>query len=119
MDDGSVENEHLRYLDASHVESPVGVLGDMVLRGPTDEKVGTLDGVIIDPVKRRVCYLVVASGAWFKRRRYLVPMGPAKVEPDGHALRVEVDSRSIKECPAFHSDAYPQFSDADLITNSC
>ncbi len=54
MDHGSVEN-HLRYLDASHVESPVGILGDMVLRGPTDEKIGTLDGVIIDPVKRRVC----------------------------------------------------------------
>jgi hypothetical protein len=119
MDHDIVANEQLRYLDASHVESPVGVLGDMVLRGPTDEKVGILDGVIIDPVKRQVCYLVVASGAWFKRRRYLVPMGPAKVEPDGHALRVEVDSKSIKECPAFRSDAYPQFSDADLIMNSC
>ena len=64
MDHDSVENEHLRYLDASHVESPVGVLGDMVLRGPTDEKVGTLDGVIIDPVKPEFqsTHLKVPSG---------------------------------------------------------
>jgi hypothetical protein len=66
-------DSNLRYLSASKVASPAGVLSELELRTPEDSKLGTVDGVLIDPEARRVCYYAVGRSRLFDNRRYLVP----------------------------------------------
>ena len=111
----ATEASRLRYLNASQVESPVGELRDMVFRSPTDEKVGKLDGIIIDPLERRVCYYVVQSGNWLRRSRYLLPAVPAPIEPARKAVRVDLEPDALQQCARFSKAAFRPFSDDDLI----
>ena len=55
-------NSNLRYLAASRVDTPVGDLHDVVVLSPSEEQLGTLSGVLVDPHERRLCYFIVESG---------------------------------------------------------
>lgn len=106
----------LRYLDAHAVECPAGKLEGLSLVSQDDESVGLIDGVLIDPVTRKLRYFVVEVARLFNRRRYLVPAdSPAVVIPEDRALRVEVPSDSI-ERQRFDARSVPRFSDDDLLT---
>jgi hypothetical protein len=109
-------NSNLRYLSASRVDTPVGGLRDAVVLSPSDEHLGTLNGIVVDPQERRLCYFVVESGRWRNRRQHLIPAGCARVERDRKALYVDVEPDRIHECEEFRSDRLPSFSDEDLIT---
>lgn len=107
---------HLRYLDASHVQTPVGALGNVSLVSPTNDTVGKLDGVVIDPAERRVRYFVVESRHWFHSRRYLLPATPCHIEPSRKALVVDVEQDDIEQLPEVGSQPFPTFSDEDAIS---
>jgi hypothetical protein len=95
----------LRYVKASRiVTSDAGELGGVELRGRADEKLGTLDGVIVDPARSQVRYFVVESPGWLRRRRYLLPMMPASVDAERHTLRLEVGPLSLAECPELDAE---------------
>ena len=49
----------LRYLEANHVDTPVGCLDGAVLVNPANARLGTLEGVLLDPQHRQVRYYVV------------------------------------------------------------
>jgi hypothetical protein len=110
-------NSNLRYLAASRVDTPVGDLHDAVVLSPSDEELGTLNGVLVDPQERRLCYFVVESSHWLGRRQHLVPAGFARVAPQRKALYLDVDSDRFHLCEQCRSDRLPPFSDEDLITS--
>jgi hypothetical protein len=116
---GSKHHTHdtsdLRYLKASSVQSPAGSLTTLELRGPHDARVGHLDGVLIDPARRRVRYFVVERDSWFRHRRYLLPAdATAIMDRESCALRVDVDD--VTTCEEFEHDSVEHFSDDDVIT---
>jgi PRC-barrel domain protein len=106
---------HLRYLDADQVDTPVGRLTAMTLISPSDETVGSLTGVILDVIERRVRYFVVESRRWWRTKRYLVPFTPTRIDSERHRLRVELEPRDLPQLPAFHSASFSRVSDDDLI----
>ena len=106
----------LRYLEADHVEGPVGKLGRLELCTVDDEKLGVLDGVLIDPAARRVRYFVVKSNGWLKRNRYLLPADDvAHVEAGHRILRIEAPAVALPR-EKFDAASVPAFSDEDVIT---
>lgn len=106
----------LRYLDAKAVECPAGKLEGLSLVSRDDEALGKIDGVLIDPLTRKLRYFVVEAARLFNRRRYLVPVdGPAVMVPEDRALRVDASSDSI-ERHRFDSRSVQRFSDDDLMT---
>jgi hypothetical protein len=107
---------HLRYIDASSIETPVGNLNEMTLVSPTSGEVGKLDGMIFDPWARHICYFVVQSHRWFKTERYLLPATPARIEPDGKTLHVDVEPNELRTLPQVNRALYPRMSDDDLIS---
>jgi hypothetical protein len=109
-------NSHLRYLSASRVDTPVGDLHDVVVLSPSEEQLGKLNGVLVDPQLRRLCYFVVESGHWLGRRQLLVPAGVARVEPQRKALYLDVEPAGFHACEECRSDRLAPFSDDDLIT---
>lgn len=108
--------EALRYLQADHVEGPVGNLGRLELCTMDDEKLGVLEGVLIDPVARRLRYFVVKSGGWLSRGRYILPADDvARVEADQHILRIDAPAAALPR-QSFDPATVPAFSDEDVIT---
>ena len=106
----------LRYLEAHNVRYPQGTLADLDLCTTADEKLGVIEGVLIDPAHRRVRYYVIESPGWFRVRHYLLPAdAPAVVESDERVLRVEAPAADLTR-REYDPASTPRFSDADLLT---
>ena len=106
---------HLRYFAASCVNTPMGNLNDMTLVSPTNGEVGKLDGMIIDPWERHVCYYVVSSWRGYQTRRYLLPATPARIDSDRKALRVDIEPEDLRTLPQLNPKLFPLMSADDLI----
>lgn len=108
----------LRYVEASRVQSPAGELSAVDLRNCDDQKIGSLDGLLVDPVERRLCYFVVKSSGWTGSRRYLVPTDwPVQMDPGGRALRLDFDPDEFSRCEEFKRSSVPCYSDDDLLAS--
>ena len=105
----------LRYIAAEHVVTPEGPLDGTVLVGPSDETVGTLDGMIIDPIERHVRYFVVRSRNWLKTRLRLLPAAPARLDREHRTLHVDIHAEDLPQLREIRSDAFQRYSDDDLI----
>jgi PRC-barrel domain protein len=106
----------LRYLDAAHVETPMGRLSDMAILSPTAGKVGKLDGIVFDPFGRHVCYFVVKSRRGLKSRQYLLPVTTARIDSKHRTLEVDLEPDDLHQLSELRSDSFPRFSDDDLIS---
>jgi hypothetical protein len=105
--------EHLCYLNTRRLEAPL--FEPLDVRTRSDLKLGTFDGVVVDPAARCVRYLVIDRGRFFHERR-LIPLMLTRIDRKHHALRLEVDNVDPAEWLIFDKRSYPPFSDADLIT---
>lgn len=106
----------LCYLDASHVESPAGLLCHLDLLAPDGKPLGIIKGVVIEAAARRVRYFDVESRRLFRRRRFLLEADQlAQIEPERNALRLRIDP-SKHELTEVTTDALRRFCDDDLLT---
>jgi hypothetical protein len=105
----------LRYVDASHVKTPVTDLGGLAVRSGDDRNLGELEGCVIDPANRRLRYFVVHSRTGFRTHRYLVPVGLAYLDAGRRAVRVSTGKNELERCPEFEPEKFKPFSDEDLI----
>lgn len=108
------DRPRFRYLDADEVDDSVVNFNRLDVRGPENEKLGDIDGFIVDPDSGRLYFAVVDSGGWFTSRRFLLPIGHATVDRDRGALRVDVTKDSLRRYPEFDEDRFRTFSDEDL-----
>ena len=116
MTDELIANSDLRYLDAQHVRCPIGTLAGLEVRTTDDEKLGQLDGVVLDPGQRRVRFFVVGSQGLLRKRHYLLPVAAApRVEADDMILRVEAQASEVAPAP-FDTRSIPEFSGEDAVT---
>jgi PRC-barrel domain protein len=109
-------NSNLRFLAASRVDTPAGRLRDALVLSQSETELGKLNGILVDPAERRLCYFVVESGHWPSRREHLIPAGFARMEPTRKTLYVDVDPDRSVEYEECRSDRLPAFSDEDLIS---
>ena len=105
----------LRYIAAGDVNTPVGRLDGTVLVSPSEETVGTLDGMIIDPIERSVRFFVVRSRNWLKTHRHLVPALPARLDSEHKRLHVDIEADELPQLPQVRSNTFERYSDDDLI----
>jgi hypothetical protein len=105
----------LRFVEAKRLETPAGSLTDAVLVSPSNKRLGTLDGVIVNPLQRRVCYYVVKSGWGFTTHRRLLQLTPAALEPDRGVVRIDAEPEDLTDLSEIAPQSFPPFSDADLI----
>lgn len=108
------ENASLRYLDASRVNSPLGDLGSLDVRGARDQQLGRVTGVLIDPSQRRLCFFVVSNPS--AGRKHLLPTDSAAcMDPERHLLRLDMDDEDLARYPEFTRSSTPDMSDDDLV----
>jgi hypothetical protein len=104
----------LRYLDAADVDDSVVDYDGLDVIGPDQERIGEVDGFIVDAQAARLHYLVVDSGGWFSSRRVLVPVGHARLGKDSRGLHLDVTRATLTRYPEFHEDRFREFSDDEL-----
>jgi hypothetical protein len=109
-------SSRLRYVDADEVGSEVVDFDDLKVRTPDGDKLGEVDGFIVDPDARRAYYVVVDSGGWFSSRQFLVPIGHARVDDDGDALVLDVTRDTISRYPEFDRNSFERLGDDELRT---
>ena len=103
----------LSYLDASKVSSPAGVSLELDVLSAEGQRIGSIEGVVIDAAARHVHYLSVRSSGWLGRRRYLVQadqLGRSRERRFG-------SSWNLRNAAVHGLDAATlrQFSDDDLL----
>ena len=113
MTNQPAQSEHLCYLEPNRLEAPLEE--PLEVRSRDDQKLGTFEGVVVDPSERSVRYYVVNRGGLFPTRR-LMPVQPARIDLEHHALRLQFDDVDPSQWEKFDSRKYPPFSDDDLIT---
>ena len=104
----------LRYLDADDVDDSVVDFDGLDVRGADGEKLGDVNGFIVDLATGRVLYIVVDSGGWFRSRRFLAPIGHAVIDKARQALSLDISRERLQEYPEFDEGQFSTFTDADL-----
>lgn len=102
----------LRYLKAEQLRTDTDDLTSTVLLNPDNRKLGRLAGALIDPLRRRVRYLIIESRDWLRTHRYAIPLETTRFDRDRHALLVDIDANALQE---IRVDTFKRFSDDDLI----
>ena len=103
---------NLRYLKADQLRTAAGGLDGAPIMSPAHMTLGTLAGALVDPVGRRVCYLVIESGRWPMKHRYALPLSTTRVDPDRQALLVDAEADNLQEV---WTKRFAAFSEDDLI----
>lgn len=108
-------SSRLRYVDADEVHGADVQFDDLKVRTPGGDKLGEVDGFIVDSDARRAYYVVVDSGGWFTSRKFLVPIGHARLDDDRDALVLDVEKDTISRYPQFDRDSFDRLSDTDRL----
>ena len=103
---------HLRYIETGRLRTIDDRLDGAVVLSAADAVLGTLTGVLVDPLSRRLCFLVVESRSWFARHHHVVPFDGVQFDRARNALRVDVDADGLREVRV---DRLARFSDEDVI----
>lgn len=104
----------LRYIEADKVDDKTLNVDDMLVRNSANEKLGNVDGFIVDSESGRPYYLVVDAGGWFKAKQFLVPIGRVQVDDDRDAFVVGLSKEQIHRFPGFDSDEFEKLTDRDI-----
>lgn len=109
------DTSELSYLEASKVSSPAGALSELDVLSAQGQKLGNIEGVVIDAAARRVRYLCVRLSGWFGRQRYLVNADQlGQIEDERKALRLRGDLKQ-EAVQGLDASALRRFSDDDLM----
>ena len=106
----------LRYLDAGNLDTDTADFEGLEVESPSGEHLGKVDGFVVDKDTGRPYSVVVDSGGWFKSKRFLMPVGHARLESDakGDSLQVDISRERIDRFPGFNKNEFEKFSAADL-----
>ncbi|HSK10386.1 MAG TPA: PRC-barrel domain-containing protein [Vicinamibacterales bacterium] len=104
---------HLRHLDAGHIVDDRIDFDGLDVRNASGEKLGAVEGFIVQRDTNRPYYVVVDSGGWFSSRHYLLPIGHVRFDPDNQALRVDMDRDTITGFPEVQLDRFDELSEEE------
>lgn len=103
----------LRYVDAGDLDGSFKFDG-VEVDSYTDEKLGTVDGFIIDVNSARPYYVVVDAGGWFTSKYFLLPIGHAGLDVPGNKLIADISKDHVKKYPGFDRDEFKELSNDEL-----
>lgn len=112
VDDDTSDRPHLCFVASRRLQAALVDPLDVWTCG--GQRIGSFDGVVVDPDEGRACYLVVDRGR-FRPNRCLIPL-PARLDVVHQALRVDADDVESAEWPAFDAITFPSLTGDHLPT---
>lgn len=116
MCDDTSAVSRLRYVDAHHVQSDGACLDRLDVREEAGQRIGRLDGVIVDVEAGRVRYFVVHSASGRAHRWQILPFFSARIDRNNRALRIDFDRALAAPFWNHDRDALPKCADDEQTT---
>jgi len=108
-------SSRLRFIDAGKLGDTDAKFDNLPVYGWEHEKLGELDGFIVDTETGAVQYAVVNGGGWFNSRRFLLPIGHIdRFDAQRKELMTDVSKDAIRLFPEFDKDTLLAMSDEEL-----
>lgn len=105
----------LRYVEAGDLDDSTIDFNGLGVENAGGEKLGDVNGFILDADSAQPYYVVVDSKGWFKTKHYLLPVGHAQLDADRKVLVADLSRDHIKKFPGFDLDKFAKWTEADLI----
>jgi hypothetical protein len=98
----------LKFVRADEITDPEISFSDCPVMSPMGEKLGSIDGFIVDSTTGRPYYVVVDAGGWFKSKHFLLPIGHGSIDVQGgrHTLVADLSRDRIKRFPGFDKSQF-------------
>jgi hypothetical protein len=106
----------LRYVDATALDDkaqPATIAG-MEVDDPAGEKIGTVEGFILDVDTGRPFHIVVDAGHWLRHKHVLLPVGHVMLEENGRKMMTSVSKERIARFPGFDRSEFEKMSKDEL-----
>jgi hypothetical protein len=105
---------NLKYVDAGDLEDNGIKFKGMEVDSFKGEKLGQVEGFIIDILTGRPYHIVVGAGHWFKHKHVLLPVGHAMLAASGDKLIADITKERVERFPGFDKDLFDKLSEEDL-----
>jgi hypothetical protein len=105
---------NLRYVAAGDLADTGLNLKGIEVDSGDGEKLGKVDGFIIDAINGRPYHIVVAAGGWFTHKHVLLPVGHAMLSSDGKKLIADLAKERVKRFPGFDTDLFEKLTEEDV-----
>lgn len=103
----------LKFVSAKDLGDSGPTLAGLPVNAVDGQKLGEVEGFIIDIAEARPRHVVVAAG-WFIHKHFLLPIGHAALNADGTAVVVDITKDRVKQFPGFNKSEFERLSGADL-----
>lgn len=90
----------LKYVGARFLNGTAARLDGADVLSGDGEKLGKVDGFIIDEQLGRPRYVVVEAG-WFIHKHFLLPIGYVTLSPDSTLLTADISQERVEGFPGF------------------
>jgi len=104
----------LRYVDADDLDDSTIDFDRLNVESRTGDKLGDVDGFIIDSSSARPYYVVVDGGGWFKSKYFLLPVGHVNLDTTNKKLVADVGKDRVERYPGFDRGEFEKLSDDEL-----
>jgi sporulation protein YlmC with PRC-barrel domain len=103
----------LKYVNAKDLDESAMKFDGMEVEDLNGEKLGKVEGFIIDVVEGRPRHIAVSAG-WFLHKHFLLPIGHAVLSGDGTKLIADVTKERVNRFPGFHKEHFVQLTAEEL-----
>jgi hypothetical protein len=108
-------SSRLRFVDAGKLHDADVKLDHLPVYGWGHDKLGHLDGFIVDTDGGAAQYAVVHGGGWFNSKRFLLPIGHIdRLDPEKKELMSNISKDAVRLFPEFDKEKFLTASDKDL-----
>ena len=90
---------NMRYVDAKELDDKANQLRGLEVNSSNGEKLGKVEGFIIDNNSGRPYHVVVGSGGWFRHKHFLLPIGHVALAPSQDRLVADVTKDRVERFP--------------------
>ena len=104
----------LRYVSVKDLDGGRQTFEDFTVEDPGGERLGVLEGFVVNVNDTRPYYAVVDGGGWFKSKHFLLPIGHVALDNESHRLIADVTKDHVKRYPGFDLDEFRKLSDDEL-----
>jgi hypothetical protein len=102
-----------RYLDAKDLNDSATKFDGIEVQGSDGEKLGDVEGFVVDTAEGRPRHVAVAAG-WFFHKHFLIPIGHVGLNEDGTKLRADLTKERVNRFPGFDKDRFQQLTTEEL-----
>src|SRR5689334_11603555 len=104
----------LKYVDADDLDKQTFDFDGLEVVDLSGDKLGKVDGFIMDAAQGRPFHVVVEAGNWFKHKHFLLPIGHVVLDTANRRMTADVAKTRVERFPGFHRSEFEKLEGADI-----